>query len=90
MPPDPDKRQLLEQLRIDPVHRDEQTMSSRTWWIVAALLFHAVSYWGGLTQRFVTISGVRAYEKEFFYSCMAFFLILPAVFGPQHRGRPFR
>ena len=56
------------------------------WWLVAALCFHAVSFWGGLTQRFVLISGGRAYEKEFFYSFMAFFLILPAVFGPQHRG----
>jgi peptidoglycan/LPS O-acetylase OafA/YrhL len=56
------------------------------WWVVAALLFHAVSYWGGLTQKFVTISGIRAYEKEFFYSFMAFFLVLPAVFGAQHKG----
>ena len=38
MPPDPDKRLLLEQLRIDPVHRDEHTTSSRTWWIVAAVV----------------------------------------------------
>jgi HlyD family secretion protein len=50
MPPDPDKRLLLEQLRIDPVHRDEQTTSSRTWWIVAgvvvalALVGAAVAY----------------------------------------------
>jgi RND family efflux transporter MFP subunit len=50
MPPDPDKRLLLEQLRIDPVHRDEQTTSSRTWWIVAgvvvalALIGAAVAY----------------------------------------------
>jgi RND family efflux transporter MFP subunit len=38
MPPDPDKRLLLEQLRIDPVHRDEHTTSARTWWIVAAVV----------------------------------------------------
>jgi RND family efflux transporter MFP subunit len=50
MPPDPDKRLLLEQLRIDPVHRDEQTTTSRTWWIVAgvvvalALVGAAVAY----------------------------------------------
>jgi HlyD family secretion protein len=50
MPPDPDKRLLLEQLRIDPVHRDEHTTSSRTGWIVAgvvvviALVGAAVAY----------------------------------------------
>ena len=38
MPPDPDKRQLLQQLRIDPVHRDEETTSSRTLWITAGVV----------------------------------------------------
>ena len=38
MPPDPDKRRLLEQLRIDPVHRDEETTSSRTLWITAGVV----------------------------------------------------
>ena len=50
MPPDPDKRLLLQQLRIDPAHRDEHTTSSRTWWITAgvvvvvALVGAAVAY----------------------------------------------
>lgn len=42
MPPDPDKRLLLEQLRIDPVYRDGQTTSSRTWWITAGVVVAVV------------------------------------------------
>jgi RND family efflux transporter MFP subunit len=50
MPPDPDKRALLEQLRIDPAHRDEPDGPPRTWWIVGvvvvviALVGAAVAY----------------------------------------------
>jgi RND family efflux transporter MFP subunit len=50
MPPDPDKRLLLEQLRIDPMHRDEHQTSARTRWIVVvvvvalALVGAAVAY----------------------------------------------
>jgi RND family efflux transporter MFP subunit len=42
MPPDPDKRLLLEQLRIDPMHRDEHKASSRTWWIAAGVVVAVV------------------------------------------------
>ncbi len=52
MPPDPDKRLLLEQLRIDPVHRDEQTTSSRTWWIVAGVVV-AIALVGAAVAYFV-------------------------------------
>jgi RND family efflux transporter MFP subunit len=52
MPPDPDKRQLLEQLRIDPVHRDEQTTSSRTLWITAGVVV-AVLLVGAAVAYFV-------------------------------------
>jgi RND family efflux transporter MFP subunit len=52
MPPDPDKRLLLEQLRIDPVHRDEHTTSSRTWWIGAAVVV-AVALVGAAVAYFV-------------------------------------
>ena len=41
----------------------------------------------GLPQKFVLVSGGKAYEKELLYSLTAFFLILPAVFGAQHTGR---
>jgi RND family efflux transporter MFP subunit len=52
MPPDPDKRLLLEQLRIDPVHRDEHTTSSRTWWIVAGVVV-AIALVGAAVAYFV-------------------------------------
>jgi RND family efflux transporter MFP subunit len=50
MPPDTDKRLLLEQLRIDPEHRDEQPGSTRSWWIgagvvIALALIGAVVFW---------------------------------------------
>jgi HlyD family secretion protein len=61
MPPDPDKRLLLEQLRIDPVHRDEQTTSSRTWWIVAGVVV-AIALVGAAVAYFV-LQGPR-FEVE--------------------------
>ena len=50
MPPDTDKRLLLEQLRIDPEHRDESSGSARSWWIGAGVvivvaLVGAVVFW---------------------------------------------
>jgi peptidoglycan/LPS O-acetylase OafA/YrhL len=56
------------------------------WWLLAAVSFQAVSFWAGLPQKFILVSGGKAYEKELLYSAMAFFLILPAVFGAQHTG----
>jgi peptidoglycan/LPS O-acetylase OafA/YrhL len=56
------------------------------WWLLAALSFTAVSFWIGLPQKFVLVSGGKAYGKEIFYSLTAFFLILPAVFGAQRTG----
>ena len=50
MPPDTDKRLLLEQLRIDREHRDEQSTSTRSWWIGAGVvivlaLIGALVFW---------------------------------------------
>ena len=56
------------------------------WWLLAAVSFQAVSFWLGLPQKFVLVSGGKAYGKEILYSLTAFFLILPAVFGAQHTG----
>jgi peptidoglycan/LPS O-acetylase OafA/YrhL len=56
------------------------------WWVLAALSFQAVSFWIGLPQAFVLVSGGKAYAKEILYSLTAFFLILPAVFGVQRTG----
>ncbi len=38
MPPDPDKRLLLQQLRLDPAQRDEGGGSPRAWWIAVAVV----------------------------------------------------
>jgi RND family efflux transporter MFP subunit len=38
MPPDSDKRLLLEQLRIDPVHRDGHTGSPRATWVAVGVI----------------------------------------------------
>jgi peptidoglycan/LPS O-acetylase OafA/YrhL len=56
------------------------------WWCFAALCFQAVSFWIGLPDGLVLVTGVKAYERELLYSLVAFFLLLPAVFGLQHRG----
>ena len=56
------------------------------WWLVAALCFHALTFWIGLPKNLVLVQGGKAFAREFLYSLSAFFLLLPAVFGPQHRG----
>jgi RND family efflux transporter MFP subunit len=52
MPPDPDKRLLLEQLRIDPMHRDEHKTSARAWWIVVGVVV-AIALVGAAVAYFV-------------------------------------
>ena len=58
MPPDTDKRLLLEQLRIDPAHRDDHPGSARAWWIgalvvgVLVLIGGAVTWWVTRGPRF--------------------------------------
>jgi peptidoglycan/LPS O-acetylase OafA/YrhL len=56
------------------------------WWVAAAVCFQAVSFWLGLPTRFVLVYGGKAYAKELLYSLAGFFLVLPAVFGPQDQG----
>ena len=56
------------------------------WWLLAALCFHAVSFWIGLPDNLVLVTGLKAFERELLYSFTALFLLLPAVFGAQDRG----
>jgi RND family efflux transporter MFP subunit len=49
MPPDTDKRLLLEQLRIDPAHRDDHPGSARTGWTWAVVVVVLVLIGGALT-----------------------------------------
>jgi RND family efflux transporter MFP subunit len=48
MPPDPDKRALLDQLRIDPAHRDEPAVSTRSWLIGAVVVLVLVVVGGAI------------------------------------------
>ena len=48
MPPDTDKRLLLEQLRLDPAHRDEPVGSRRAPWIVASVVAGLLLIGGGV------------------------------------------
>ena len=56
------------------------------WWVLAALCFQAASFWIGLPDNLVLVTGGLAYQREFLYSLTALFLLVPAVFGPQARG----
>jgi len=48
MPPDTDKRLLLDQLRIDPTNRDDYPGSARGWWIGVVVLVALVLVGGGV------------------------------------------
>jgi RND family efflux transporter MFP subunit len=61
MPPDTDKRLLLEQLRIDPAHRDDHPTSARAWWIGAVVVIALVLV-GGIIAWWV-VRGPR-FEVE--------------------------
>ncbi len=56
------------------------------WWGCAAVMFTIVTYWVGLPNVLKTVWGWKAYAKQTLYGLTAFFLLLPAVFGPQDRG----
>lgn len=61
MPPDTDKRALLQQLRIDPAHRDDHPGSSRAWWIGVVVVVVLVLI-GGVVTWWVTRG--RSFEVE--------------------------
>jgi peptidoglycan/LPS O-acetylase OafA/YrhL len=56
------------------------------WWLLAALAFHAVTFWVGLPKDLQLVLGGKAYLRELLYSFAAFCLLVPAVFGRQDRG----
>ncbi|MDB6044307.1 MAG: efflux transporter periplasmic adaptor subunit [Gammaproteobacteria bacterium] len=64
MPPDTDKRMLLEQLRIDPTQRDEHSGSRRGLWLAAAVVVLLIAAGGALFvlrgQRFEVEAAVAA------------------------------
>ena len=56
------------------------------WWLVALACFVAVSKGLDLPVGLVRVDGAKGYARQFLYGATAFFLLLPAVFGPQDRG----
>lgn len=56
------------------------------WWILAALAFHAVTFWVGLPSTLQLVYGSKAFARQWLYGLVALFLLVPAVFGPQERG----
>jgi peptidoglycan/LPS O-acetylase OafA/YrhL len=56
------------------------------WWLLAVACFCAVSKGLRLPVGLVRVDGWKAYARQFLYGATAFFLLLPAVFGPQDRG----
>ena len=55
-------------------------------WGMAVLVFWAVSNIGLSTQPLDRPSPLRSIEEELLYGLFAFFLLLPAVFGPERSG----
>jgi peptidoglycan/LPS O-acetylase OafA/YrhL len=56
------------------------------WWLLALASFVMVSKGLRLPVGLVRVDGAKAYARQFLYGATAFFLLLPAVFGPQDRG----
>ncbi len=56
------------------------------WWLLALVSFVAVSKGLGLPVGLARVDGAKSYARQFLYGATAFFLLLPAVFGPQDRG----
>jgi peptidoglycan/LPS O-acetylase OafA/YrhL len=73
-------------------HRREPALLSRAWlppvsWALALVCFWAVSTRLGLPRIPVYEATLgQALGRQVFYGAFAFFLLLPAVFGPQDQG----
>jgi len=56
------------------------------WWMLAAATYWVVSMNVGLPRNLVPLTGTQYFLRQFLYGLMAFFLLLPAVFGEPRRG----
>jgi len=56
------------------------------WWLIAIACFVTVSKALHLPVGLARVDGVKGFARQFLYGATAFFLLLPAVFGPQDRG----
>lgn len=57
------------------------------WWLLAGLTFFVISTQLGLRADTLNITKRQEMLKQVFYGATGFFLLLPAVFGNQERGR---
>jgi peptidoglycan/LPS O-acetylase OafA/YrhL len=55
-------------------------------WLLALACFVTVSRGLHLPVGLARVDGMKAYARQFLYGATAFFLLLPAVFGPQDRS----
>jgi len=73
-------------------HGAEPALLARRWvpaasWAVALVAFWAVSTQAGLPRIPVYLATLgQVLSRQWLYGAFAFFLLLPAVFGPQDRG----
>lgn len=56
------------------------------WWLLALACFYIVCKQLHLPLGINRVDGRKAFARQFLYGATAFFLLLPAVFGPQDRG----
>lgn len=57
------------------------------WWALAGVTFFVISTQLGLSADTLNITKRQEMLKQVFYGATGFFLLLPAVFGDQERGR---
>jgi peptidoglycan/LPS O-acetylase OafA/YrhL len=55
-------------------------------WLAAACTYGIVCFAVGLPRDLTPLTGKQAMVRQLLYGLTAFFLLLPAVFGPQDRG----
>jgi peptidoglycan/LPS O-acetylase OafA/YrhL len=55
-------------------------------WLLAVACFVTMAKGLHLPVGLVRVDGAKAFARQFLYGATAFFLLLPAVFGPQDRG----
>ncbi|HEY5014455.1 MAG TPA: acyltransferase [Acidimicrobiia bacterium] len=56
------------------------------WWLLSIASFVTMAKGLRLPLGLQRVDGAKAYARQFLYGATAFFLLLPAVFGPQDRG----
>ena len=56
------------------------------WWTLAAGTYFVVSTQAGLPRNLEVLTGAQFFLRQALYGLMAFFLLIPAVFGDQDRS----